>query len=76
MKKKIILILACIIALIPFTGFPDSWKTLIISLLAISIIVIVYREDIRNFFAVPQYPPGRIVEGDSFVESTGPVQGA
>jgi uncharacterized membrane protein len=74
MRKKIILTLAILIIMLPFTGFPDSWKSFMTIVFSFVIIFFAYRDDIWNFFSIANYPPGRIVEGDSFVESTGPQQ--
>lgn len=72
MSKRIILSLSSLVIVFQFTGFPDSWKVFMTVVLSLFIAFFTYREDIWNFFSIAEHPPGRIVEGDSFVESTGP----
>lgn len=71
MKKKSVLIFSIIVFIMPFLGFPSSWKTIFFMLLALAIVFATYREGIIAFFSVPQEPRGRLIQGDSYVESTG-----
>lgn len=63
MKQKSILILALAITLMPFLGFPSLWKNIFFVITSLSIAVLTYRDEIRDFFSMtPQ---------DSYVESIG-----
>lgn len=72
MKKKAILTLSLVVILLPFLGLPDSWKTVLFVILGLAIAAMAYRDEIMSFFSVSTPAQGRIVQGESFVESTGP----